>query len=35
MFIYYPEKKYIQTSYWLNKNPEEIPAMPAANINRG
>lgn len=35
MFIYYPQKKYIQTSYWLNKNPEEIPALPAANVNRG
>lgn len=28
MFIYFPQKKYIQTSYWLNKKPEEAPAIP-------
>lgn len=29
MFVYYPQKKYIQTSYWLNKKPEETPPIPA------
>ncbi len=28
LFIYYPQKKYLQTSYWLNKKPEELQASP-------
>jgi hypothetical protein len=39
MFIYFPEKKYIQTSYWLNKKPVQLntPAYtnPMENTNRG
>lgn len=24
LFVYYPEQKYLQTSYWLNKQPEQF-----------
>lgn len=39
MFIYFPQNKYIHTSYWLNKDPEIKPAsvysLPQMNVNKG
>jgi hypothetical protein len=27
LFIYYPQKQYLQSAYWLNKKLDKVPGM--------
>jgi hypothetical protein len=33
LFIYYPEKNYLKTAYWMNKKVDEVPQFIADDMN--